>query len=55
MTVSWRHGELLGLKLSYCIVGKKCEGDGHRKQRLGIGGTKEIPRNDQVWKADERG
>jgi hypothetical protein len=63
MTVSWRHGELLALNLSYCILGKKCEGGGHRKQRLGIGdfvnpptrrSAKEIPRNGQVWKADAR-
>jgi hypothetical protein len=63
MTVSSRHGELLALNLSYCILGKKCEGGGHRKQRLGIGyfvnpptrrSAKEIRRNGQVWKADGR-
>jgi hypothetical protein len=61
MTVSWRHGELLSLNLSYFILGKKCEGGGHRKQQLGIvdfvnpptrQSTKEIPRNGQVWKVD---
>jgi len=54
MTVSWRHGDLLGLNLIYCIFGKKCEGGRHRKQRLGIGGAKGIPRTRQVLKADAR-
>jgi hypothetical protein len=32
MMVSSRHGELSALNLSYCILGKKCEGGGHMKQ-----------------------